>query len=82
VLYHVTGRWVKVPQKSSDGASLWEEKATLDCLITKNRPEVGLQRAGRFIHHLQSEYPFLPLTASPPEKQPQTQKCCETQGNN
>jgi transcriptional regulator GlxA family with amidase domain len=50
---------VKVPQKSSDGASLWEEKATLDCLITKNRPEVGMQRAGRIIHHLQSEYRLL-----------------------
>ncbi len=29
-------------QKNSDGASLLEEKAYLDCLMTKNRPEVGL----------------------------------------
>ena len=40
-----------------DGASRWEEKDCLDCRITKNRPQMGLQRAGRFIHHLQSEYP-------------------------
>ena len=31
-------------QKNSDGASLREEKACPDCLMTKNRPEVGLQR--------------------------------------
>jgi hypothetical protein len=33
-----------------------EEKACLDCLITKNRPEMGLERASRFIHYLQWEY--------------------------
>jgi hypothetical protein len=33
-------------QKHSDGVSLWGEKACLDCLVTKNRPEVGLERAG------------------------------------
>jgi hypothetical protein len=26
--------------------------ACLDCFIAENRLEVGLQRAGRFIHHL------------------------------
>jgi hypothetical protein len=28
--------------------------------ITKNRPEVGLERAGQFIHHIQWLYPSLP----------------------
>jgi hypothetical protein len=45
-LYHVVERWVKVSAQSSEGASLWEEKACLDCLITKSQPEVGLVRAG------------------------------------
>ena len=31
-------------QKMSDGASLWEEKACPDCPMTKNRPEMGLER--------------------------------------
>jgi hypothetical protein len=31
-------------QKHSDGALLREEKACLDCLIIKNRPEMGLER--------------------------------------
>ena len=31
-------------QKHSDGALLLEEQASLDCLITKNQPEMGLQR--------------------------------------
>jgi len=35
---------VTVSQKSSNGASLWEEKACLDCFITENRPEVGLEK--------------------------------------
>jgi hypothetical protein len=39
-------------------ASLWEEKASLDCLLTKNRPEVGLEKVGRFIHHVQWLYPL------------------------
>jgi hypothetical protein len=43
-------------QKNSDGASLREEKTCPDCLMTKNRPEVGLERAGRFIHHLQWQH--------------------------
>ncbi len=44
---------------SSDGAWLREAQACLDCLITKNRPVMGLQRAGRFIHYIQSEYPYI-----------------------
>jgi hypothetical protein len=31
-------------QKHSDGALLQEEQASLDCLIAKNQPEMGLQR--------------------------------------
>jgi hypothetical protein len=46
----------RYPQKSSEGASLWEEQAWLDCLITKYPPEVALARAGRFIHHILSEH--------------------------
>jgi hypothetical protein len=30
----------------------------MDCLITKNRPQMGLERTSRFIHHIQWEYPF------------------------
>ena len=43
---------------SSDGASREGKKACLDCFITENRPEMGLQRAGQFIHYLQSEHPL------------------------
>jgi hypothetical protein len=39
-------------QRHSDAALLREEQASLDCLITKNRPEMGLERVGRFIHHV------------------------------
>src|SRR5215467_11873451 len=42
--------------KHSSRASLWGKKAYLDCLFTKNRPEVGLERAGGFIHHILWEY--------------------------
>jgi hypothetical protein len=31
-------------QQDSDGASLWEGKACLDCSITNIQPEVGLER--------------------------------------
>jgi hypothetical protein len=31
-------------QKMSEGASLREEKACPDCPMTKNRPEMGLER--------------------------------------
>ncbi len=56
---HVVERWVKGPTAELGGASRWEEQAGLDCLITKNPPEVGLARTGRFIHHILSEYPPL-----------------------
>jgi hypothetical protein len=49
MLWRDGGRY---PQKSSEGALRCEEQACLDCLITKNPPEVGLARAGRFIHHI------------------------------
>ncbi len=48
--------WAMCKQKKSDGVSLQDEMACLDCLITKNRPELGLKRAGRIIHHLQWEH--------------------------
>jgi hypothetical protein len=41
-LHHVAWRWMKVLAAELEGARLPEEKASLDCLITKNRPEVGL----------------------------------------
>ena len=44
-------------QKNSDGAPPREEKACPHCLMTKNRPEMGLERADRFIHHLQWQHP-------------------------
>ncbi len=48
------------PQKSSDGVSLWEEKACLDCLITKNRPEMRSQRLVELstISHGSTIYPY------------------------
>ena len=48
--------WAMCKQKKSDGVSLQDEMACLGCLITKNQPELGLKRAGRFIHHLQWEH--------------------------
>jgi hypothetical protein len=55
---------VMCKQKKSDGVSLQDEMACLDCLITTNRPERGLQRAGRIIHHLLWEYPSFAAVAS------------------
>jgi hypothetical protein len=52
VLSYVAGRWVKVLAEAADGGSLWEEKACLDCQITKNRLELGSQGVDGFIHHL------------------------------
>jgi hypothetical protein len=58
---HVAGRWVEVLAEACEGAKHGEEKACLDCLITKNRPEGGLERAQRIIHHVQGQHPP-PLT--------------------
>jgi len=44
-------------QKNSDEASPREEKACPHCLMTKNRPEMGLERADRIIHHVQWQHP-------------------------
>jgi len=35
--------WAMCQQKKSDGVSLQDEMACLDCLITKNRPELRSQ---------------------------------------
>jgi len=51
------GVWRRYSQKHADAALLREEMPSLDCFITTNRPEMGLERAGRFIHHLQWEHP-------------------------
>jgi hypothetical protein len=53
----VAGRWVEVLAEACEGAKHGEEKACLDCLITKNRPEGGLERAQRIIHHVQGQHP-------------------------
>jgi len=45
-LSHVVERCVKVSARELGGASLWAKKARLDCLITKNPPEVSLAMAG------------------------------------
>ena len=51
-LCHVAERWVKVPAEEL-GWSLTPGREGLSGLpMTQNRPEVGLKRAGRFIHHL------------------------------
>ncbi len=49
----IYGRVKKSWRKSSDGASLREEQACLDCPITQYRPETGVVMAGRCIHRLQ-----------------------------
>jgi hypothetical protein len=51
------GKWVKVPAEELGGSLTLKRDACLDCLITKNPPEVGLARSGRFIHHSSSEHP-------------------------
>jgi IS1 family transposase len=42
------GDWYICQEKMSDGASLREEKACPDCPLTKNRPEMGLERLVEF----------------------------------
>jgi hypothetical protein len=42
-----------IRSRARGAASRWEEKACLDCLITKNQSEMGLERTGRIIHHIQ-----------------------------
>jgi hypothetical protein len=44
------------PQKSSAGASRWEEEAGRGCLITNNQPEMGLEMTARIIHHVPWEH--------------------------
>ena len=45
---------MEVLAEACEGAKHGEEKACLDCLITKNWPEGSLERAQRIIHHVQS----------------------------
>ena len=51
-------------EKNSDGASLREEVTGPDCLITKNQPEMGLERARRIIHHILLQYPILRMDSN------------------
>ena len=55
-LSRVAGSWVKIPGEELGGSLTRGEEVCPDCLITKNRPEMSLARAGRFIHHVQWEY--------------------------
>jgi hypothetical protein len=48
---------VKVLTEALGGALLRDEMASLDCHISRNRPEMGLERADRFIHHVPWQYP-------------------------
>ncbi len=43
---HVVWRLLNMPAEALVWSLTLGEKACLVCLITKNRPEVGLQRAG------------------------------------
>ena len=45
---------------SSDGASLWEEKACLIWPMTKNPVRNGFAEVDRIIHHVQWQHPLLP----------------------
>ena len=44
--------WRRCSQQHANAALLRGEIASLDCLITKYRPQMGPERAGRFIHHI------------------------------
>jgi len=46
------GVWRRCSQKHVNAVLLREEMAALDCLITIYRPQMGLERAGRFIHRI------------------------------
>ena len=54
---HVGWKRVQVPAEEVGWTLLREEKASLDCSKTNIQPEVGLQRADPFIHHILSEHP-------------------------
>ena len=54
---HITGRRVKILAETLGWSLAPEEKVSLDCLITKNWPEVGLETAGRIIHHVLGQHP-------------------------
>ena len=47
---------VKVLTEALGGALLRDKMASLDCHITKNRPEMGLERADRIIHHVRWQH--------------------------
>jgi hypothetical protein len=53
---HVAERCEKMPADALGRSSFREEKACLDCQLTTNRLEMGWARAGRFIHHIQSQH--------------------------
>ena len=53
---HVAGRWVKVPAEKLVWSLTRGREGLSGLPITKNRPEVGLQRADRFIHHVEWEH--------------------------
>ncbi len=58
---HVGWKRVQVPAEEVGWTLLREEKASLDCSKTNIQPEVGLERADPFIHHILSEHPRAPL---------------------
>ena len=51
-------------QKNSDRASLQDEMTCPDCSMTKIQPEMGLERAGRIIYHVQWQHSQLPEMSS------------------
>ena len=53
--------WSVRSRKYSHAALLREEKGSLECLITKNWPEMSLERAGQIIHHVQWQHLFSKL---------------------
>ena len=47
---------VRPQQMNSERASLREEVASPDCSVANIQPDVGLERAGRILHHVPWEH--------------------------
>ncbi len=52
----IAGKMVKVPAEAFGWKLAGGREAYLDCLMNKNWPEMGLERAGRIIHHVQWQH--------------------------
>jgi hypothetical protein len=58
-LYHVVGRWMKIPSEEFGGSLTLGRADPSGLPHHQNRPAMSLPRADRFIHHVQWEHPPL-----------------------